>query len=228
MKVGPQGWLEMTDGDPEVRVFQTVRTCRLRSPTPLGIVWHWTAGRGGPGFSEMLARQAQTYKRGVDRPASWHVLIARDGTIYQSAPFTVGTWHVGRPGIIAGQHFDNVNRATVGCELENAGRLEYVDGHFYCWPYWTNPGAPAGERKPDSRYAINASRAVAIPGQGTFDAFTSEQERSAAAMLHALVSRYGWKREVCVYGHRDFDSPRKEDPGPVWADAILPRILNAG
>ena len=226
MRIDDEGWLVPEDGDPRVVRLPTVRTYRLVVPAPLGIVWHWTSGRGGPGFAERLARRVQTYRRGIDRPASWHVLIARDGVIHQSAPFLVGTWHVGRPGVIAGQRFDNINRATIGCELENAGRLRKIGERFYCWPFWTNPGAPAYERRPDPRYAIDALRATVVQGQGIFDAFSTEQRASAAAMLAALVARFAWAREACSYGHRDFDPKRKEDPGPVWADSVLPQILN--
>lgn len=226
MRVDDEGWLVHEDGDPRVVRCPTVRTCALEVPAPLGMVWHWTAGRGGPGYAETLARRAQRYRRGVDRPASWHVLVAKDGTVYQSAPFTVGTWHVGRPGVVAGRRFENVNRATVGCELENAGRLRQLGGRFYCWPYFTNPAAPAHERRPEPRCAVDAARAVVVPGEGTFDAFPPEQEAAAARLLAALVARFGWVREACAYGHRDF-TPHKEDPGPLWADVVLPRVLDA-
>jgi len=226
MRVDESGWLVAEVGDSRVVRYPTVRTYGLAVPAPLGIIWHWTGGRGGPGFAEGLARRAQTYRRGLDRAASWHVLIARDGVVCQSAPFNVGTWHVGRAGLIAGRRFDNVNRATVGCELENAGRLRKIAGRFYCWPYWLNPGAPAVERRPDPRCAVETSRAVAAAGQGVFDDFPAEQEASAAALLAGLVAHFAWTREVCAYGHRDFDSQRKEDPGPLWAGTVLPRILD--
>ena len=45
-------------------------------------------------------------------------------------------------------------------------------------------------------------------------------------LLRALASRFGWTREVSVYGHVDFDSPRKEDPGPIWKQTVLPRVLD--
>ena len=226
MKIDEEGWLVAEGSEPKVVRLPTVRTYRLVVPALLGIVWHWTSGRGGPGFAERLARRVQTYRRGVDRPASWHVLVARDGVIYQSAPLLVGTWHVGRPGVIAGQRLDNINRATVGCELENAGRLRKIGERFYCWPFWTNPSAPVYERRPDPRCAIDTDRAIVVQGRGIFDAFSPEQQASAAAMLTALVARFSWSREVCSYGHRDFDPKRKEDPGPVWADSVLPQILN--
>ncbi len=226
MKVDNEGWLVPEGGEPRVVRLPTVRTYRLVVPAPLGIVWHWTSGRGGPGFAERLCRRVQTYRRGIDRPASWHVLIGRYGVIYQSAPLLVGTWHVGRPGVISGQRFDNINRVTIGCELENAGRLRKIGERFYCWPFWTNPGAPAYERRPDPRCAIDAGRAVVVQNQGIFDAFSSEQQATATVILAALVARFGWARQDCLHGHRDFDPKRKEDPGPVWADAVLLQILN--
>lgn len=226
MKIDDQGWLVAEDCDPAVHRFPTVRTYRLVVPAPLGIVWHWTSGRGGPHFAEVLAKGIQTYKRGIDRPASWHVLVAKDGTIYQSAPFTVGTWHVGKAGVIAGRRFGNINQATVGCELENAGRLRKIGDRFYCWPYFANPGAPAHELRADPHYAIDAARAEASPGDGTFDAYTPAQEKSAACLLRALVAKLGWTREVCAYGHVDFDPARREDPGSLWKKVVLPRVLD--
>lgn len=225
LRVDEEGWLEAQGDSPALKHYPTVRTTPLAVPRPLGVVWHWTAGRGGPGFGEALARWAQGYRRGIDSPASWHLLIAKDGAVYQSAPFAVGTWHVGRPGIIAGRRFANINAATVGVELENAGRLRRLGDGIYCWPYYTNPLAPEGKRQPDRRYALEAGRALATR-EGLFDAFPPAQVSSAVVVLRALAARYDWTRDVSAYGHVDFDSPRKEDPGPVWKQAVLPRILD--
>jgi N-acetyl-anhydromuramyl-L-alanine amidase AmpD len=213
------------DGEPVGKRFPTVRFYALATSVPLGIVWHTTDERGGPGYAEALARRAQTFRRGVDRPASWHLLIAKDGAIYQSAPFTVGTWHVGMPGVIAGRRFPNINHATIGCELENAGRLRRLGNQAYCWPYYINPDAPPYERRPDPRYAVGLDRAVATP-QGLFDTFTPAQEASAAVVLRAIATKYGWTRDVCSYCHVDFDPQHREDPGPIWKQTILPRVLD--
>lgn len=225
MMIDDHGWLVAAAGNPLVARFPTVRTYPLETPAPLGIVWHTTDGNGGPGYAESLAHRAQTFQPGVDRPASWHVLIGKDGAIYQSAPFTVGTWHVGKPGVIAGRRFANINRATVGCELENAGRLRRLGDLAYCWPYYANPGAPPTERRPDPNCAVPLDRAVATSA-GLFDTFTPAQEASAAVVLRALVTRFGWTRDVCVYGHVDFDPENREDPGPIWKQTILPRVLD--
>ena len=225
MKVDDAGWLIGADGDPVGKRFPTVRTYPLLPPVPLGLVWHTTDERGGPGYAEALARRAQAYRPGIDRPASWHVLIAKDGAIYQSAPFTVGTWHVGKAGIIAGRRFGNVNHATVGIELENAGRLRRLGALAYCWPYYLNPSAPPTARRPNPSCAVSLDRAVATHA-GLFDAFTPAQEASAAVIVRALVARYGWTRAVCAYGHVDFDPQNREDPGPIWKESVLPRVLD--
>jgi hypothetical protein len=225
MIVDDKGWLISAAGDPVGKQFPTVRTYELATTTPLGIVWHYTDGRGGPGYAEGLARRIQTFRQGVDRPASWHLVIAKDGAIYQSAPFTVGTWHVGKPGLIAGRRFANINHVTVGCELENAGRLLRLGDAAYCWPYYLNPSAPPYQRRPDPACAVSLDRAVATR-TGLFDAYTTAQEAAAAVVLRALVARFGWSRAVCAYGHVDFDPDNREDPGPVWSQTVLPRVLD--
>src|ERR1043166_2848419 len=171
MKIDEQGWLVSASGEPAGKQLPTGRSYPLATPAPLGIVWHTTDERGGPGYAEALARRIQNFRRGVDRPASWHLLIAKDGAIYQSAPFTVGTWHVGVPGVIAGRRFANINHATIGCELENAGRLRRLGDQAYCWPFYVHPEAPGYERRPDPKCALELGRAVATP-EGLFDTFT--------------------------------------------------------
>lgn len=235
MQVSDRGWL-LSDiaGEPRVVQIPTVRTTALEVPRPLGIVWHWTAGRCGPGFAEGCCKEIEHYDPTKDRAASWHFLIAKDGTIFQCASCLVGTWHVGRAGAIGDHPSVNVNRCTIGVELENAGRLLKLGPRCYCWPYWLNPDAPTAQRQPDPKLEVEATRARPADGGfwkyaegGNFDAFPPAQVASATALLKTLVAAYGWKPEVCVYGHLMFDFPRKEDPGPLWLKEHLPAILAA-
>jgi N-acetyl-anhydromuramyl-L-alanine amidase AmpD len=198
MRVDDAGWLEVQEtGLPAVVRVPSVRTVSMEEPKPLGIVWHWTAGPcRNPETGRMLADEIRTFDRTKDRAASWHVLVGKDGRIFQSVPFNVGSWHVGRPGRIggkpalnadgkwdctggwAGKLYANINRVTIGVELENAGRLLKMGEKFYCWPFYLNPDAPG---VPDPHMELPASRAVQV-GAEWFDEFPQAQ-RDAAQRL---------------------------------------------
>jgi len=227
MKIGADGWLEaVADGLPPVLKVPSVRTTELAVdiPGPQGLVWHWTGGHSrSTTFAKALADEIRTFDKAKDRPASWHVLIAKDGTIIQSIPFNRGAWHVGKPGRIAGRLHANINRATVGCELVNAGKLEQVGGRFYCWPFWLHPDHP--EQGPDQKLEIEPARAIQV-ADGWYDDFPIEQRQAGQRLAQALALRYGLSRADTAWGHVDFDAPRKMDPGPLWRERYLPLILD--
>lgn len=210
------GWLvPSAKDDPVIVRTPTSRTQPYTVPGPLAVVWHWT-GSGvddnrGHRDSEALARWIADPDS--DARASWHVLIDRDGTVIQSAPTTVGTQHVGRTGRIRGMT-RGVNGCTVGIELENLGELRGPGDYLAAWPF--DGKAPR----------VPAARAKKAADGRFFDTYTTAQEKSAEAVLRALVLAYSWPREACTYGHVDFDSPRKQDPGPLWLGEVLPRILD--
>jgi N-acetyl-anhydromuramyl-L-alanine amidase AmpD len=244
MQVDKTGWLEVQEEGfaPIVRV-PSVRTAVLATAVPQGIVWHWTGGHSrNTIYAKALADEIRTFNRGTDRPASWHALIAKDGTIIQSVPFLLGSWHVGRPGRIGAKPektpegtwdasawdpsaklVANINTVTIGIELVNAGRLERVGTKFYCWPFWLHPDTP--DAGPDPRYEIEAERAVAVGGKW-FDDYPTAQREAAKRLLQALALKFKWSRDVSGYGHVHFDPTRKEDPGPLWLDNYLPAVLD--
>jgi N-acetyl-anhydromuramyl-L-alanine amidase AmpD len=111
LEIDAEGWLV---GD-TVRLYPSVRSSALVAPEPLAIVWHYTAT--DIGTAKSLARRIRKYRRGKDRAASWHVIVADDGTLYQSVPFVRGSWHC-RRGRIAGHR---TNACSVGVELEGYG-----------------------------------------------------------------------------------------------------------
>lgn len=227
MEIDTEGWLKPSiESTPQIAHVPSSRTTALEKEDPLGIIWHWTAGVcNTPNFARNLADSIRSYHRESDRPASWHVLVAKNGDIFQSVPFLLGSWHVGRGGQIDGTFYANVNKVTVGVELENSGKLEKFEGKYYCWPYWLDPDAAEENRQPDPRLLIAEERVTTFEGQ-FYDAFTEAQIASAAELLRALVITYKWQKPVCSYGHVDFDPIRKQDPGPVWKNVVMPGILD--
>jgi N-acetylmuramoyl-L-alanine amidase len=224
MILDTHGWLVPNDSDPTIVRYTTVRTSSLATIYPIGVVWHWTGGKGNSKFSENLSRSIANYNPQKDRAASWNALIAKDGTIYQSASFHVGTWHVGRPGTIGSQRWASINRVTIGIELENAGRLLKIDSKFYCWPFYVNPTVAEKKRLMDPSLEIQMERAI-MHGGVYFDNYTAKQIESAKLILAVLVNRFKWKPEVCILEHSKFDPERKEDPGPLWSEKILPSLI---
>lgn len=244
MHIGNDGWLvEDVAGLPPVSRVPSVRSTpfTVDLKAPLGLVWHWTGGPAkGPAYAQALADEIRGYNKLKDRAASWHFLVAKDGRIIQSIQTDRGSWHVGRPGRIggppqktntkweaitgwAGRLFSNVNSATIGVELENSGRLMRDGDKFYCWPYYIHPDHPEGGF--DHRLEIPRERTVLHGGQW-FDDFQLDQELAAARLLTACLLKFKWDRHAATYGHVMFDPARREDPGPVWLDVVLPRILD--
>lgn len=220
MLLDEDGWLIAEEGGARVVRLPTVRTCALEVATPAGLVWHATGGVCGPRFAESLARRIQRYQRGTDRPASWHVCIGKDGTVFQSAPVTRGAWHVGRPGVVGGRHFASVNRATIGVELENAGPLVARGGRYFAWPYFVD----GDHRRPDPRLRIDEKRVDerrCLP----FDGFPPAQIAAATELAGSLAAYFRWGRTALSYAHAHFAAPRKTDPGPLWMEELLPGIL---
>lgn len=241
MLVQTDGWLKSdTDGE-QVILVPSVRSTYLEAKGIQGIVWHWVGGPGlRPEYPKNLADSIRTYNPGSDAAASWHILIAKDGRVFQSVQLTRGAWHVGKPGRIGakpvkmggvwnpltwpGTLMSNINHATCGIELENAGELKKIGEKFYCWPYWADPHNESSGA--DHRWEIPAERVV-LSGDAIYDGYTNAQKTSAAAVTRALIIKFALSRDVCQYGHFHFDSPRKQDPGPVWMDSELPEVLNA-
>lgn len=108
-----EGWLVGSN----VRVMPSVRSSSLSTPQgPIAVVWHFTAT--DIGTAKSLATRIRTFKRGVDRAASWHVCIDDEGVLWQSVSFLRGAWHCGK-GLINGHR---VNACSIGIELEGHGR----------------------------------------------------------------------------------------------------------
>jgi N-acetyl-anhydromuramyl-L-alanine amidase AmpD len=148
------------------------------------------------------------------------VLIAKDGTVFQSAPLTRGAWHVGRPGVVNGQRFESVNRATIGVELENAGPLVVRAGQYYAWPYFVD----GARRHPDPRLRIAESRVDERRGL-PFDGFPPAQIAAATELAGSLAAYFRWGATALSYAHADFAAPHKTDPGPLWMEELLPGVL---
>ena len=80
---------------------------------PRYLVFHYTVGKSATSSINWLTNP--------ESKASAHLVLARDGTITQLAPFNVKTWHAGV------SHWDGLSgldSSSIGIEMDNAGPLK--------------------------------------------------------------------------------------------------------
>jgi N-acetylmuramoyl-L-alanine amidase len=154
-------------------------------------VFHYTAGKSATSSINWLTNP--------ESRASAHLVVARDGTITQLAPFNVKTWHAGL------SHWDGLsglNGYSIGIEIDNAGPLKKVGDKYQAWfgtLYAENQVVYAKHRLDDqSRW---------------WHAYTEVQIQRALELAQLLVRHYDLKD---VVGHEDIAPDRKRDPGPAF------------
>lgn len=123
--------------------------------------------------------------------ASAHIVIDRDGTVYQCRPFDKTCGHA---GISQWQGFDGLNNCSIGIELANAGDDSKLASKYTKLPL------------------IKASHKNGGPIV-EWEAYTSAQFRACVEVAKTLVDRYNLDD---IVGHDDIAPSRKNDPGPAF------------
>lgn len=167
---------------------------------PQYLIMHYTAGRNAKSSADSLCNPASK--------ASAHIVLGRDGSIIQLAPFNVVTWHAGKSqweGIIG------LNSHSIGIEIDNAGLLKKVGDHYESW---------FGATYPDNEVLLAAHRHGG--GVQAWHTYTAVQIERALELTDLLFAHYGLKD---VLGHEDIARGRKSDPGPAFPlSAVRSRV----
>ncbi len=159
--------------------------------TPRYLVMHYTAGKN--------AQSAINWLSNPESKSSAHLVLGRDGSICQLAPFNVKTWHAGV------SHWDGVsglNACSIGIEMDNAGPLKKVGDQYQAWF-----GTFYGENQ-----VIHAKHRLDDEVRW-WHAYTEAQIERALELARLLVRHYHLKD---VVGHEDIAPDRKRDPGPAF------------
>lgn len=235
MRFNSEGWLERTHpDDPPILLLTTERTCRqLDGGIPRGLVNHYTAVEAGR--KNMIAMCKRTEKMAPPltqaeikagkkrRNPSWNFLLCMDGLIVQCAPITRGTFHVVGSGNVLGKIMV-VNSGTLGMEIENAGQLYKIGSKFYQSPIYKE-----GTKIPDPKQEIPATRVFVFKESAKkttyWTMYTGEQQLSAAYLYATLMVKFNWTANQCSLTHRQFNAPRKVDPGEAWTIMHQPAAL---
>lgn len=165
------------------------------------IVAHHTAGP---------ARPVETFFERGTRQASAHLLIDRGGRVTQLVPFDVVAFHAGQS---RWGELENLNRHSIGIEMENLGRLTERDG---AWFFGNSLRVPAD--------SVERTRTASGATEG-WHRYTDAQLRAFFQVSCALRRAYPTIEDVV--GHQDIaPSGRRVDPGPAFPlDALRSRIF---
>lgn len=159
---------------------------------PQYLVMHYTAATQAKGSVDwFLNREAQ---------ASAHLIIGRDGSIIQFAPFDIITWHA---GISNWNGLVKMNKYSIGIELVNGGRLARSGGVWMC---------PVDKKAVAETEVIIAKHKNDTVENG-WQSYTDVQLEAAIEVAGILVKTYNLKD---VVGHEDIAPHRKSDPGPAF------------
>jgi N-acetylmuramoyl-L-alanine amidase len=159
--------------------------------TPRYLVMHYTAGKN--------ARSAINWLTNAESKASAHLVLGRDGSICQLAPFNVKTWHA---GISHWDGLSGLNSYSIGIEMDNAGPLKKVGDTYQAW---------FGTLYAQDQVVYDKHKLEGEPRW--WHAYTEVQIQRALELARLLVRRYDLKD---VIGHEDIAPDRKRDPGPAF------------
>lgn len=156
-------------------------------PTRRFLVIHFTAGAS--------AQSSIDWWRKLGTGVCAHLVIDRDGTVYQCRPFNVTAGHAGISDWTdptTGRSFHNLNSCSIGIELANGG-------DSYPTKFSTLPPVTARHKNggPETEW----------------EQYTPAQLAACSEISKLLVDRYHLDD---VVGHDDIAPSRKTDPGPAF------------
>lgn len=154
------------------------------------LVVHFTAGASAKSSIESMR----------SRGLSAHLVVDRDGTIFQCRPFNKTASHAGKsrwddPN--TGKHYELLNSIAIGIEIANAGN---------------DSGALSWARKQPGFASIRARHRNGGPVV-EWEEFYQAQLDAVFAAAKACVLRYHLDD---ITGHDCIAPERKDDPGPAF------------
>lgn len=153
---------------------------------PKGIIIHYTAGASANG--------AISWMQNPSSQVSCHLVIDRQGNIFQLVEFNRIAWHAGQSRY---KNLSNLNNHTIGIELDNMGLLK-----------WINKKAvytPTGTILKPSEYTV-------VKGQPWHN-YTKKQIDTCREVSKFLISEL---KLSFIAGHNEVAPTRKIDPGALF------------
>lgn len=154
------------------------------------------------------AQEAAEWLCNPNSKASAHLVVGRDGAVFQLLPFNHVAWHAG-PSSHNGRQ--GLNQYSIGIEIDNPGQL-VRDGDRY-YTYFRKEIAPEDVAHLTHRHHSTPSY---------WQTYTPAQVETVFQITQLLVREYGLKH---VVGHEEVSPGRKVDPGPAFPLDDLRRLV---
>lgn len=183
MRVDEQHWLDVAKREP-IKGGNPMNTRRC-------LVFHYTSGASALSSIEFMR----------DNGLSAHLVIDRDGTIYQCRPFNRTCGHAGAPGKARWQDpktgimYGTPNSYGIGVEIANAGDDKALARRFSRLPLLS-----AAHRNDPTHVR-------------EWEQYTDAQISACVEIARTVVKRYNLDD---VTGHDCVAPERKDDPGPAF------------
>ncbi|MCP9762415.1 N-acetylmuramoyl-L-alanine amidase [Lacihabitans soyangensis] len=172
-------------------VIQESTTNKGGEITPNFIIIHFTAGRG--------AESSVAWFKDPMAKASAHLVIGRDGKIYQLVDFNLKAWHA---GVSRWTDTSGLNGNSIGIELDNPGRLTKVGDKYLSW----------FKKEYPKENVIEATHKHEKTPTYWYE-YTEAQIESCFEVCKLLLQKYNIQD---ILGHDDIAPYRKNDPGPIF------------
>ena len=181
-----------SENDNEV-IIQAPTTNKGGLIKPKFIIIHFTAGSSAESSVEWFKNTAAK--------ASAHIVIGRDGKVFQQIDFNTKAWHAGNSQW--GEH-NGFNDFSIGIELDNPGRLtsNKSGDKFLSWfkKEYNGENVVEATHKHEKQYSHWLQ-------------FTEKQIQACFEICRLLKTTY---KIDDILGHDDIAPYRKNDPGPLF------------
>lgn len=192
------------------------QTSNLSSGTiaPKFICLHYTTGWSGTGSRDWLLGKAGGHP---GSRVSAHVVIDRDGTAWQIAPFNRKTWHAG-PSRHGGD--TGLNGSSIGIEFAGPGFLRDIGGDRFRDDYGT---VKTRKQLDDLGGFMMAPHARIGSGSFCWPYFPAAQLEEGRKIVSSLLAKYPIRD---IVSHEEIDTRGwKTDPGPAFPFAMFDELL---
>jgi N-acetylmuramoyl-L-alanine amidase len=183
---------------------------------PRFVVMHYTAGGSGASSRDYMLKSPTEKQRLLEADkkiyGSAHVVVDRDGSVWQIVPFNRKARHA---GVSSWKGLESLNSHSVGIEIANYG--------------WLNrQGDGSYRRSGTPRFAAEDVTVATMPS-GTrtmgWENYPEPQLEAVEKVTRALLGAYPSITEVL--GHQEIAPGRKFDPGPAFPMECFRNIVES-